>query len=128
MLAQLKRDVLMLEASDCTKAAPLLDDNADLDLILLDLSAPDGDGFSALARLREHCPGTDVICLAASSEMRDITKALELGAAGYIPKTTSLEVMLGALKLVFSGGVYIPPEILEGKPPPKGEPGCGGSL
>jgi DNA-binding NarL/FixJ family response regulator len=60
--------------------------------------------------------------------MRDITKALELGAAGYIPKTTSLEVMLGALKLVFSGGVYIPPEILEGKPPPKGEPGCGGSL
>jgi hypothetical protein len=37
VLAQLKRDVLILEASDCTKAAPLLDDNADLDLILLDL-------------------------------------------------------------------------------------------
>jgi DNA-binding NarL/FixJ family response regulator len=41
-----------------------------------------------------------------------VLRALEIGAVGYIPKTTCYQVMLGALELVFSGGIYIPAEIL----------------
>jgi DNA-binding NarL/FixJ family response regulator len=116
VLAQLKREAVTLEAFDCTQAMRLLEKNSDIDLILLDLTAPDGDGFSALATLRERCPQTDVVCLAASSDMRDVMRALELGAVGYIPKSTPCEVILSAIELVFAGGIYIPPDILRHEP------------
>jgi DNA-binding NarL/FixJ family response regulator len=45
-------------------------------------------------------------------------KALDLGAIGFIPKSAQREVMLGAFNLIFSGGLYIPPEILD-----RGQPG-----
>lgn len=41
-----------------------------------------------------------------------MSAALENGAAGFIPKSATREVMQGALRLVFSGGIYVPPEIL----------------
>ena len=40
-------------------------------------------------------------------------KALDLGALGFIPKSAPREVMLCAFNLIFSGGIYIPPEILD---------------
>jgi DNA-binding NarL/FixJ family response regulator len=116
VVAQLKHDAVTLEAFDCAEAMRLLGPDADVDLILLDLSAPDGDGFSALARLRQSYPNTAVVCLAPSSEIRDVTRALDLGAAGYIPKSTPCEVILSAIELVISGGVYIPPEALSRDP------------
>jgi DNA-binding NarL/FixJ family response regulator len=82
---------------------------------------PDRDGFSMLAELRERYPGIAVVVLSASNKDHDVRRALALGALGYIPKTTPLNVMLGALKLVFSGGTYIPPEILKRATSPTGE-------
>jgi DNA-binding NarL/FixJ family response regulator len=49
-----------------------------------------------------------------------VVKALDLGAVGFIPKSGEREVMLSALRLVFSGGVYIPPEILSRTETPAG--------
>ena len=47
-------------------------------------------------------------------------RALDIGALGYIPKTTTRDVMQGALRLVFSGGIYVPPEFLtNGGPSPQ---------
>ena len=40
------------------------------------------------------------------------SKALDLGALGFIPKSGQREVMVQALQLIFAGGVYIPPEII----------------
>jgi CheY-like chemotaxis protein len=93
VLAQLKREAVTLEASDCAEAMRVLEQNSDVDLILLDLTAPNGDGFSALAMLRERRPTTDVVCLAGSSDMGEVMRALELGAVGYIPKSTPCEVI-----------------------------------
>ena len=53
--------------------------------------------------------------LSASQDRDDITRALELGALGFIPKSAQRDVMRAALELVFSGGIYVPPEIL-GRP------------
>ena len=50
--------------------------------------------------------------LSASQDRNSVTKALDLGAVGFIPKTGHRDVMMSALQLVFSGGIYIPPEIL----------------
>ena len=45
-------------------------------------------------------------------------RALDAGAMGFIPKTSSNEVLLGALRLVLSGGVYLPAEVLRHSPAP----------
>jgi DNA-binding NarL/FixJ family response regulator len=51
--------------------------------------------------------------LSASKDRDSVTKALDLGALGFIPKSASRAVMMSALQLVFAGGVYVPPEILQ---------------
>jgi DNA-binding NarL/FixJ family response regulator len=113
VLKQLKGDASVLEASDCRRAMRLVEEHPALELILLDLQLPDRDGFSVLAELREGYPAISVVVLSALHDRYNVTRALGLGALGFIPKTTPHEVMLSALQLVFSGGVYIPTEILD---------------
>jgi DNA-binding NarL/FixJ family response regulator len=80
--------------------------------VLLDLHLPDGSGFDLLAELRERRPEVSVVMLSASNDRDDIARALKLGALGFIPKSAHRDVMLSAFKLIFSGGIYVPPEIL----------------
>jgi DNA-binding NarL/FixJ family response regulator len=112
VLAELKDAVSVLEACDYRQAKPLIEQHADLNLVLLDLNLPDRDGFSVLTELRERYPAISVVVLSALQDRASVTRALDLGALGFIPKTTEREIILGALRLVFSGGVYIPAEIL----------------
>jgi DNA-binding NarL/FixJ family response regulator len=116
VLRQLKNDALISPVSTCRQAMQLLEETADFDLVLLDLTLPDRDGFSLLAELRDRYPALPVVVLSASQERNDVLRALDLGAVGFIPKTTSREIMLSALQLVFCGGVYIPTEILQDAP------------
>jgi DNA-binding NarL/FixJ family response regulator len=112
LLKELKGDVTVLEAATCGQAMRLVADHTDLKLILLDLSLPDRDGFSALAEMRELYPAISVVVLSGLNDRSSVVKALDLGALGFIPKSGQREVMLGALQIVFAGGIYIPPEIL----------------
>src|SRR6266545_2692835 len=112
VLTELERDATVFEASDSRQAMAVIAEHADLGLILLDLNLPDRDGFSVLAELREHYPAISVVVLSGQQDRKSVTKALELGAMGYIPKSGQREVMLSALQLIFAGGIYIPPEIL----------------
>ena len=101
----------------------LVDQHPDLELILLDLALPDRDGFSVLAELRERYATAAVVVLSALQAQDTVKLALDLGAVGFIPKTTERDVMLSALQLVFSGGVYIPREILDSSKSPRPHPG-----
>lgn len=83
------------------------------DLILLDLHMPGMDGLQALELLGEKLPACSVVIVSASLEKNDMQTAMRLGASGFIPKSATPEIMLQALKLVLSGGVYIPPEMLD---------------
>jgi DNA-binding NarL/FixJ family response regulator len=113
VLAEVRSGATIVEAPDWRRAARLIEEHADLELVLLDLKLPDRDGFEALAALRERHPGISVVVLSAHDDRASVTKALNLGALGFIPKSATREVMLGALNLILAGGVYIPPEILE---------------
>jgi DNA-binding NarL/FixJ family response regulator len=112
VLKELKRDAVVLDASNCGQAMQIITNHADIGLILLDLNLPDRDGLSALAELRERHPAVSVVVLSAAQDRANVVKALDLGALGYIPKSAQREVMLSALQLVFAGGIYVPPEIL----------------
>ncbi len=129
-LAEETEIVTQAGAEEALAAARAVDD---LDLVLLDLSMPGMNGFTAVQRFCREVPGVPVVIISAHEEPADVRRALSLGALGYIPKSTPPQVLLDALRLVLGGGVYVPPLFLDaGKthdaPPAPGaepEPGDG---
>ena len=115
VLAGLDPAATVVEAADWRQAARHIEQTPDFDLVLLDLKLPDRDGFEILAELRERYPAVSVVVLSAHHDAENVARALDLGALGFIPKSSPREVMMGAFKLIFAGGMYIPPEILVGK-------------
>jgi DNA-binding NarL/FixJ family response regulator len=107
----LERDLAALSPF-AVQAMSLIDANPDLHLILLDLNLPDRDGFAVLADLRRRYATISLVVLSASDDRESILRAIDLGALGFIPKSAPHDVIVNALRLVFSGGVYIPPEAL----------------
>jgi len=112
ILNELMDDVSVLEASDSQQAMQLIRGHSDLHLTLLDLNLPDRDGFAVLADLRKRYATISIVVLSAFHDRENVLRALNLGAVGFIPKSAPREVMVNALRLVFSGGVYVPPEAL----------------
>jgi len=112
VLRELVADATMFEASDCRQAMRLIEQHSDLQLILLDLNLPDRDGFAVLTDLRKRYATISIVVLSAFHDRENILRALDLGALGFIPKSAPREVMANALRLIFSGGIYVPPEAL----------------
>jgi DNA-binding NarL/FixJ family response regulator len=83
------------------------------DLVLLDLGLPGCEGIDAVSRFRIRCPEIPFVVISGDLERESILGALDAGAMGYIPKTSKPEVMVAALKLIASGGTYLPPEVLD---------------
>jgi DNA-binding NarL/FixJ family response regulator len=112
VLRELVGDAIVFEASDCRQAMRLIEQHPDLHLILLDLNLPDRDGMAVLSDLRKHHATISIVVLSAFHDRETILRVLDLGALGFIPKSAPREVMANALRLIFSGGVYVPPEAL----------------
>ncbi len=79
------------------------------DLVLLDLALGDADGFEVLKEFRAKYPALPVVVVSASDRSSDVIRAVDLGAMGFVPKRASNETLFEALRMVMSGGIYIPP-------------------
>jgi DNA-binding NarL/FixJ family response regulator len=112
VLIQLCEPLAFLEAANAREALIAASEHSDIDLALLDLNLPDMDGFRALAALREGFPAVPVVVLSAYNDRETVLKAIDAGAMGFIGKSSGSQVMVNALRLVLSGGVYLPPEAL----------------
>ena len=111
VLNEFEAQVSVLDASDYDRALQHVSANPDLDLVLLDLNMPGKDGFIILNIFAKTYPAMPVVIISASSQRSDIQRALDSGAVGYIPKDTTSAVMLNALHLVLSGGIYVPSDM-----------------
>lgn len=112
VLDQLDQEVTILDAADVAEARRLIAADSDIDLVLLDLSLPSGSGFELLTELRKDYSDIPIVVLSASVDPADVMRSLRSGAAGFLPKICNSGIMLGALRLVMSGGIYMPPDIL----------------
>jgi len=104
------------EASDCAKALEHAATRS-YDLVLLDLKMPGVAGLEALAALREAVPGAPLVVLSGEDNPGVVRAAIERGAMGFIPKSSTPEVLIQALKLVLARGVYLPPAVLDAAGP-----------
>lgn len=99
-------------AADLADALQWAGEHGAPDMVLLDLGLPGCSGIEALSSLRQSHPGIRIVIFSAADDTGLIRAALKAGAAGYIPKTATPEVIAAALHLVRAGGVYVPAEAL----------------
>jgi DNA-binding NarL/FixJ family response regulator len=90
----------------------------DFDLVLLDLSLGDANGFDVLAEFRSKYPALPVVVVSASDRSSDVIRAVDLGAMGFVPKRASNDALFEALHMVMSGGIYVPPMEMRSFDPP----------
>jgi DNA-binding NarL/FixJ family response regulator len=110
-------------ASDCTRGLAIAS-RGELDLVLLDLMLPGLSGIPALKGWRSAHPDVPIVVLSAMVDPATVHAALDAGAVGFIPKSSSNQVMESALQLVIAGGRYLPPQVLRhGVDAPPGRPG-----
>src|SRR5262245_24454594 len=117
VLVELRPEADIVEATDARETMRLVAAHPDdLALVLLDLNLPDRDGFLVLTELRHRHPTIPIVVLSGHHARANVVRALDLGALGFIPNTAQRQVLVGAISLVLSGGIYIPPEILGRQP------------
>ena len=112
VLTGLVPDATVLEAGEPETAFQMIERTPDLELVLLDLSLPGMHGMTVLQSLRAKHPAIPVVVVSATPDRESVEEVLEAGAMGFIPKSSSNEVMKNALGLVLAGGVYVPPELI----------------
>ena len=87
----------------------VLADAASPDLVLLDLRMPGVSGYASLVWLRAEHPSVPVVMVSADEDAATIRRALDFGAAGFIPKSAGLEALTTALTAVLDGQIWTPP-------------------
>jgi DNA-binding NarL/FixJ family response regulator len=112
LLPELDPTLVLDEAGDCAKALERAAERT-YDLVLLDLHLPGLHGMDALAALRQALPATPVVVLSGEDNRAIVRAAIDAGAMGFIPKSSTREVLIQALRLVFAGGVYLPRTVLD---------------
>jgi DNA-binding NarL/FixJ family response regulator len=73
------------------------------ELVLMDLSMPNMDGFEATSEIKHESPSTIVLVLTAFEEPEYLLKALRAGASGYVLKHMGSQQIVGAIRRVLEG-------------------------
>ena len=125
LLRELDASLGIDEAGDCAAALGRVAARR-YDLVLLDLNLPGLRGMDALAALRNAVPEVPTVVLSGEDDPQLVRSAIKAGAMGFIPKSSTREVLIQALRLVFAGGVYLPPAALDthAAAPPAQPPGA----
>lgn len=114
--AILSRSELLAQCMQAWDAASLwsqLEQHPDIDLVLMDIQLPDASGLRLLQDITLRFPSLPVIMLSADHDAGIVKHSLEQGARGFLPKSSLNQVLVSAIRLVASGGVYVPPEALQ---------------
>lgn len=101
----------IVEAEDFTSLQTKVELDNKIDLILLDLHMPGAAGFSSLIFLNANYPYIPVIVISAHEESDIIRRALDHGASGFLPKSSSAEEIYQAIEQVLNGGVWVPESV-----------------
>lgn len=112
LLRDLDAELQVAEAEGCAQALALAGEP--FNVVLLDLHMPGTAGLEALDAVRQAFEASRIVVLSGEEDPRQVRRAIDAGAAGFIPKSSTPEVLLSALRLVLADGVYLPAVALKG--------------
>jgi DNA-binding NarL/FixJ family response regulator len=105
-------DTTVVGVDNAAAARATLRDDPDFDLVLLDLALGEDDGFALLEEFRATYPAVPVVVVSASERTSDVIRAIDTGAMGFVPKKSSNAELHEALRMVMTGSMYVPPQML----------------
>ncbi len=108
VIKELGDDVTVVGAATARIGREKLKTETGFDLILLDLNLGDTDGIDVLVEFRATYPELPVVVVSASDRYSDVIRAIDAGAMGFVPKRSNTAELHEALRLVMSGGIFIP--------------------
>jgi DNA-binding NarL/FixJ family response regulator len=106
LLRDLDPDLEVREAGNCAEALALAGEP--FSLVLLDLHMPGTKGLEALQSMRAAFESSRIVVLSGEEDPRLVRSTIDAHAAGFIPKSSTPQVLLSALRLVLADGVYLP--------------------
>ncbi len=84
-----------------------------VDVVLLDIAMPGMDGLNVLQNLRRNWHGLPVLMLSTYPEKQYAVRCIQLGASGYLNKSTDTDALVAALRRVAAGGMHVSPTTAE---------------
>ena len=96
------------EAETLSAVRESLAQDSDVELVLLDLKLPDADGFAGLIFLRADFPQVPIVIVSGTEDSETVTRSVELGAQGFIPKSASRDDLADALETIVAGDIWTP--------------------
>lgn len=99
-------------AATADAALELVDREGDADLLSLDLSLPGVTGTELMEEIVRRQPMLKILVVSGLADQESIMRVLQLGAAGFVPKSLDTELLSSAIDFVLKGGVYIPSKLL----------------
>lgn len=107
-VAQAVPGAQIIEADSVHSLFAALDAYPDPELLLLDLNMPGAHGFNALVQARAHFPTVPIVVISAREDRRIMHRALGHGAAAFVPKSASIDLIVSALRTVLGGDIWLP--------------------
>ncbi len=108
-LEALGLDVRIVAARGADQGLAAAAANPDLDAILIDVAVPGMNGFAVIGEMRKRFTELPVIVLSALEDPANVKRALDSGAAGFIPKSSSTDVLIKVLQQVLKGNAAVEP-------------------
>ena len=104
-------DAGTLEADNFSQLLSSIEQNPSLEIVFLDLHMPGNNGFTGLTQLQNHYPDLIVIMVSSDDSDETMQKAINFGAAAFIPKSADLSTIASAIDSVLGGGVWLPEHV-----------------
>ncbi|MDO6426659.1 response regulator transcription factor [Thalassotalea sp. 1_MG-2023] len=98
----------IIEADCYDSLIQVIQQHPDIELIFLDLNMPGNEGFTGLTSIKNAYQDIQVVMVSANEDPSVISKAIDLGASGYIPKSASLDQIAAAIEEVLDGETWLP--------------------
>ena len=105
-------DAGTLEADNFGELLIAIEATPSLEIVFLDLHMPGNDGFTGLTQLQNHYPDLVVIMVSSDDNDETMQKAINFGAAAFIPKSANLTTIASAIDTVLTGDIWLP-ELIE---------------
>lgn len=101
----------LLETGDWQEGLHYVEQHPDLDVVLLELKAHGCNGAESVKLFRQRYPHIPLVVVSGDERFHIVNSVLNSGAHGFVGKSSPGAMLLGALRLVFAGDIYVPPQM-----------------